>query len=197
MKENLQVTPEGYDRYYELMDLLRDKPKHPQLLGQYSALHSIMVLHPLDYVFIRESKAPTRQDYINLVRDGYATVVKDHYRQLVSNLRTYDPELLPVFQTYKKVAYGEHLDEWEIDDALGILKRRIYEEESRMARPGALTDLWSLVGVPGTKQDKIIALDTIISKIHYDPDLIRQLPKRDQPVVGGSILAWLNQLAGR
>ena len=197
MKENLQVTPEGYDRYYELMDLLRDEPNHPQLLGQYSALHSIMVLHPLDYVFIRESKAPTRQDYINLVRDGYAIVVEDNYRQLMSNLRTYDPELLPVFQTYKKVAYGEYLDEWEIDDALGILKRRIDEEESRMARPGALTDIWSLVGVPRTKQDKIIALDTIISKIHYDPDLIRQLPKRDQPIVGGSILAWLNQLAGR
>ena len=202
---NLQVTPEGYDRYYELVDLLREEPDHPKLIKEFIALQHIILLHPLDYVYpdaVRNypdwNPQPSQQDLENLVRSDYAKPVESHYNMLISTLKEYDPELLPVFKTYKKLAYAEPVSDYEIDQATIILKRRIEEEEATLAIPGSLTEVWDTsAGESRTRKDRAQILDKIISRIHYDPDLIRKLPKRNQSTVGSAILQWLNQLAGK
>lgn len=198
-KGNLQVTPEGHDRYYDLVDILRNHP-HPQLKKEFNALQYIVHLHPLDYVFPKsigyDPAKPTTQDFKNLIREGYAKIAEDNYETLIETLKTYDPELLPIFQTYKKLAYEESLSESEISDALRLLGERMFTEEATLKMQGPFPDLWKSIGSTRTKSQKALALDNLINKIHYDPDLLRKLPRREQTTVANAILNWLDQLAG-
>jgi len=217
-KRNLQLTPEGVDRYWELVQ----KPTLGlRAASEFAALGLLITLHPLDYV---PKKLPigTNPNFEALLEKGYAEEVSDKYSHMTLTLGEHDPELLPTFRTYKKLAYEEEPTEEELDEALRILKERIGEEElliaetrrgtaERLEKLGAprglieatggmpnltISEVKESIGEPRTKSEKAIALDTAMSKLHWDPDLLRKLPKREQSVVGSSILSWLRQLAG-
>ena len=192
---SLQITSSGIDRYEQLQYIYPDigEPEFKEL----TALGMIIRLHPLDYIFRRGAPKIGKEDFVNLVRKGYVVKVQDHYSYMVDTLEKYDPELLPVFTTYAKLAYEKKPSEMELDQSLNIMKSRIQEEKGKMAMTKHLDELLEKIGEPKTKRDKAIALDTAISTLHWDPDLLRKLPKRNQPLVGDSIAKWLDQLAGR
>ena len=191
-KRNLQLTLEGVSRYGELV---RRRSLGPQAASEYAALRALIVLHPLDYVNLRLPEG-TRPDFEAVISRGYAEVVGDRYAHVVDTLSKYDSELLPVFQAYKKLAYEEQVSEDALDEALRILKRRALKEAGRMAAHEHLDEFVELIGEPKTRSEKVIALDAAIHKLHWDPDLLRNLSRGKQSVVGSSIGWWLWQLAG-
>lgn len=191
-KRNLQLTPEGVDRYSELAS---QRSLKGRAASEFAALQLLITLHPLDYVFKRLPKG-TRPNFERLLEKGYAEVVEDRYGHLVATLGSYDPELLPAFRTYKKLAYEEEVSEEELDRALDILKGRALKEAETMAIRTHLDEFVEAIEAPQFRAEKAIALDAAMSKLHWDPDLIRQLSPRGRSVVGSSVLSWLRQLAG-
>lgn len=191
-RRNLQLTPEGVDRYHELSSR--------QTLGsttasQFAALEMLITLHPLDYVYKR---LPTgvKPAFLGLIERGYAEEVGDRYGHMASLLSQKDPELLPTFRVYEKLAQGEEVTEEELDRALSTLKKRALEEAEHMAIRRHLDEFVETIGEPTTQEEKVHALDAAMHELHWDPDLLRQLSQRDQSLVGGSIQSWLRKLAG-
>jgi len=214
LENRLQVTPLGVAHYYDLTNKL-DQLSRP-LSREFKALQSIIVIHPLDYIPLRGLPTPVRADYLSLIRKGYVREVENSFSYLIGVLDRYDPSLLPVVQTYNKIAHREAVSSRELNLALRALTNRLKEEESYIEKrriesakrlkeiggptlpnlPNPASEVLKEVGVPKTRTDQVIALDTAMSRLHFDPDLLRTLPKSHQPIVGQSIKSWLNQLAG-
>lgn len=224
-RRNLQLTPEGVDRYQELVE---GEALSSQAASEFAALQLLITLHPLDYV-VKKFPKGTKPNFEVLLEKGYAMEVGDKYSYMTLTLGRHDPELLPAFSAYKKLVYEEELTEEELDEALGILRGRAFQESEDMmvgrqqaqvkrrdlARrcpdlagtmetldkyfqgpPKHLSEFVEAIGEPSTREEKAIALDTAMHRLHWDPDLLRRLPRREQSVVGSSVLSWLRQLAG-
>lgn len=191
--KNLQLTEMGVDRFEELEELSGEE-LGPSRLREYQVLQRIVVKHPLDYIFKGPGKVryrePSQRDLDKIVEKGYATYVRDTYLRMKDLLERYDPELLGPLSTYRKVAFEEEISESELDEALGVLGKRIREQE-----PWSIKTWEEKVGTPTTKSEKVLALDAAIHLAHYDPDMLRRLPGREQSLVGGSILGWLSELS--
>lgn len=188
--KDLQPTESGVERYEKLAELSAEE-LGPSRLREYQALQKVILKHPLDYIIKGRRGEPTQADFDKLIRKGYVIFVKDTYLRMKNLLEKLDPELLVALRTYGDLAYEQEVSEAELDEALSILERRVREQE-----PWSVKDWEEKVGVPTTKSEKREALHMAVHLAHYDPDMLRRLPKREQSLVGGSILGWLEELSG-
>jgi len=191
----LQLTESGFRRY-EILEALSAEELGPGRVREYQALQRIVVKHPLDYVFKGSGseeryREPTQIDFDRLVRKGYAIFVEDTYVRMEDLLKEHDPELLGPLKVYQRVAHEEEVSESELDEALNTLEGRVREQE-----PWAIKNWEEKVGTPTTKSEKVLALDAAVHLAHYDPDMLRALPRKEQALIGGSILGWLDELSG-
>lgn len=222
-RERTQPTPMGV-RFYkgempeaELAKVPADQNTRRRIVLM---LNEIIVVHPLDYCppFLEDKSL---FDGEMLIEMGLAREVSDNWRYLTDTLKRYDPELLPFFRTYKRLAYNETLDAGELTWALLLIQQRAQECSAWMKKKRH--DIWNehlrdegiemtpcvglgalvhkvnaVVGDVGSKSQaqKIAAIDELIQIVHFDPDCLRQLPTAIQPLISTAILRWLDQLAG-
>ena len=220
-----QLTPEGVDRYHELANRHPLPPRAAgefAALEMLITLHPLdYIVKRKTRGVMPDFEALRRKGYAEEVGDRYGRMVSlldQHDPTLLPAFRAYkklsygedfsESELDEALSILKGRAQKE-------SDLIMRAREEVRTQREELARerpdlagtiesinkglsapPKHLQKFVEVIGEPETQEEKVDALDAAMHELHWDPDLVRQLPKREQSVVGGSIQSWLRQMAG-
>lgn len=207
--DELQLTPAGVDRFWELAPKMN--PSLPAIrledFSELASLLNLIWLHPLGYPqsfnMYRKTAHLTDCDYESLVEKGFAKKVSNRFEHLQGLLvDNGEEDLLHVFETYHSVVRQKPFHDSDVMMAIEFLEKRAQEDSDMLRYKGDSALVFRMNEAkkainPSTAEQWSIVLDAMIQQIHFDPDLLRMHDKNTQSIICAAVVLWLDQLAGK